>query len=254
MLFDPVFDKNNTDIDELYRVIGKPQKLPVERHDGSVNEPDTPMYCLNLPIYCVPRANMCKPSESLTDPRIVITDFGRSFKVGEEQRYLRAPLRYLSPEAIFDEQLTQAADIWGLGCTLFEVLSHRALFGSDLHDEIELVASMISTLGDLPDHWWNMWWERKYFFNDDRSWKLDTALSDLQGFQPLGDRLLRLRRGVNLEYVSVEAEERQALEELLTGMLNYSPADRMTAREVVRSCWMREWTRADPLSQAEAEQ
>lgn len=145
---------------EIYRQIGEPTKLPVERYDGQKVDPEAPRYC-------VPPALIGEPCDEIseTDAHINISDFGEAFFPGESIKELHTPILLLPPEFIFNEQpITSAVDIWTLGCTLFDLLGRRRLFEGCLPDENDTVAEMISTLGPIPARWWNRW-KRDPFFS-----------------------------------------------------------------------------------------
>ncbi|EON61121.1 hypothetical protein W97_00332 [Coniosporium apollinis CBS 100218] len=94
-------------------------------------------------------------SEDVADPKITISDFGEAFFDNEEEHTtLRAPITLLPPEFFFHERLGPAVDVWTLGCTLCEILGERHLFEGFMPDQDDIIAKILSTLGDLPKRWW----------------------------------------------------------------------------------------------------
>ena len=78
-----------------------------------------------------------KPGNILLDgERAVLTDFGLSKMLGSQAR-LTAPGRmvgtaqYLSPEQIRGEEVTQAADVYALGCVIYEMLTASSPFEAE---------------------------------------------------------------------------------------------------------------------------
>lgn len=59
---------------------------------------------------------------------IKISDLGGAFFVSEPPAKIVTPLAMRSPELILGEVITQAQDIWSLGCLMFEYLTGRKLF------------------------------------------------------------------------------------------------------------------------------
>lgn len=121
-----------------------------------------------------------------------------------------------------------AADIWTLGVSLYEILGERALFESFSWDQDNILADMISTLGDLPARWWDKWEKRSEFFTPDGSWLREIKRIYTPGSRPLNQRMWDMGRGEAPETCQwdVERGEMRTFEELLRGMLNFEPGDR----------------------------
>lgn len=184
---------------------------------------------------------MFTPAEDIKDAQIIISDFGESFIESDTSRTeLHTPVLLLPPEHIFKEPLTQAVDVWTLGCTLHEILGDGTLFEGFVPDEDHVVAEMISTLGHIPDRWWEKWARRSDFFLEDKEWKQDTERAHAPYFRPLAERLT-LMRGGDPKTCEFTAAELKTLEELLREMLAYEPGDRISAGQAVGSEWMRQW-------------
>ena len=120
-------------------------------------------------------------------------------------------LWYRPPEILLGGSYSYPADIWALGCTLYELLTGRALFPStDENDQLKLIYKMLGT--PRPSDW------REYI--------------NLPGYDPdtpdypymFNDHITRLPM-----YRSYPHE----LWYLLVMMLQYDPARRPTASEVV---------------------
>ncbi|MFH1436347.1 MAG: protein kinase [Pseudomonadota bacterium] len=74
------------------------------------------------------------------DDFVKLLDFGIAYSIGEARltqqgRVLGTP-RYCSPEQLRNEEPTPAADIYGLGCVVYEMLSGKAPFASDDLEEV----------------------------------------------------------------------------------------------------------------------
>ena len=74
------------------------------------------------------------------DDFVKLLDFGIAYSIGEarltrEGRLMGTP-RYCSPEQLRNEEPTPAADIYGLGCVIYEMLSGTAPFASDDLEEV----------------------------------------------------------------------------------------------------------------------
>ena len=74
------------------------------------------------------------------DDFVKLLDFGIAYSIGEARltqkgRVMGTP-HYCSPEQLRNEEPTPAADIYGLGCVVYEMLSGKAPFASDDLEEV----------------------------------------------------------------------------------------------------------------------
>ncbi|KAJ8126402.1 hypothetical protein O1611_g7237 [Lasiodiplodia mahajangana] len=222
-------DLNYISPNELYKRY-RLDKAPVRRVDGTAVEPHAPPYAV-YPMHIKMSA------DKLVDPTIKISDYGTSFTVSTETcPKLHTPALYLPPEDFFGEPITQAADIWTLGVSLYEVLGERALFETFGWDRDDIMADMISTLGPPPTRWWDKWENRKEFFEPDGTWVRNIKRIYTPAFRPLHQRMWDMGRGETHKTCQwdVERGEMRALEELLRGMMAFEPAERLTAEQLMR--------------------
>ena len=164
----------------------KPQITLIKRADGA------PLG-RGVPSYSVMPAQLVVPSDEVTDPRIVISDFGEAWLSNNETRNeLHSPVLSRPPETIFSRMsVGSPADVWTLGCTLYEGLGERPLFEGFMPDTDDTIAEMISCQGLTPDQWWQSWQAKDEFFREDGSWKTDTKRSREPKSRPL---LLRIEQ------------------------------------------------------------
>ena len=184
------------------------------------------------------------PADKVDDPIIKISDYGTSFTVSTDvSPRLHTPALYLPPEDFFGEPITQAADIWTLGVSLYEVLGERALFEIFGWDRDDIMADMVSTLGPPPTRWWDNWKNREEFFEPGGSWVSNMKRVYTPVFRPLHQRMWDMGRGETHETCQwdVERGEMRALEDLLRGMVAFEPAERMTAEQLMSSEYMMKW-------------
>lgn len=130
----------------------------------------------NFLVYAIPRKQNSKIG---IGARIALTDFGLSsaFEFFPTAKPVLGTLQYQPPEWIFGSGLgTYAADVWALGCTIYELATGRRLFSADgsglppLPDEIklnkkqqrrrELAAGMFAAMGVPPDSVRERWMPR----------------------------------------------------------------------------------------------
>ena len=229
-------DYNKLSLDELYRLYPL-YKAPVKRMDDAPVGP-------HAPPYAVYPMNTKVAADKLMDPLVQIFDYGTSFLAATEPSpELHTPPLFLPPEDFFQEPITLAADIWTLGLSLYEVLGERALFESFSDDRDDIMADIISTLGQPPARWWNKWENRKEFFEQDGSWTSNIQRIYTPVFRPLHQRMWDMGRGETPETCEwdVKGGELRALEDLLRAMLAYEPDERPSAQKLMESEYMVKW-------------
>ncbi|KAL6803562.1 kinase-like domain-containing protein [Trichoderma sp. SZMC 28012] len=116
----------------------------VSRKDGSPSEKGVPEYLVE------PVENGLDENEILDDVQLV--DFGESFFIGHPPKLVYTPMSLHPPELVFRHPLTEAVDIWNLGCTTYELVTGRTPFEAGMHDR-ELVPQFQKVLGGVPDQW-----------------------------------------------------------------------------------------------------
>lgn len=185
-------------------------------------------------------AQLVIPSDEISDPRIMISDFGEAWLSDTETREeLQTPVLFLPPETTFAKDLIgKPADVWTLGCTLYEILGERPLFEGFMPDKDDIIAEMVSSLGLLPQQWWETWQARGEFFLEDGSWKTDMKRFHDSRSRPLLLRIHQMGRENDIEF---SADEAMGLENMLRAMLTYDPTKRATIRDITESDWMNRW-------------
>ena len=221
-------------MDEIYQWFQEPAKTEIERVDGA-------SLGTEVPPYAVRSAQLTIASQEVTDPRIMISDFGEAWLGAEiePKRKLRTPVLFLPPEATFSKSLISfPADIWTLGCSIYDIMGERPLFEGLMPDVDDVIAEMVSCLGPLPQPWWEKWRARKEFFHEDGSWRDDIERAHDAKSRPLHLRIQEMGRENDTELL---ADEARSLEKMLRGMLELEPAKRATITETLKSDWMSRW-------------
>ena len=93
---------------------------------------------------------------TLLQESIVVSDFGQPYIIASTPSSYEpgTVLNYQSPEARFEGRVGLEADIWTLGCAIFEIRAGFALFESFLGSNVDILRQMVETVGQLPDPWW----------------------------------------------------------------------------------------------------
>lgn len=230
---------NNLDsfsVEEIYERFGEPQKQPVVRVDGAPTGPEAPTYTVAM-------RPLINHEDGVIDPYIMISDFGEAWIASEKsQEELNIPSYYMCPEATFaKDHIGKPADVWSLACTLFEILGNRPLFKRQyFFNRDDNISEMVSTLGILPQQWWESWEARGEFYNEDGSCNMDSIRLDTLEPEPLLQRIQQHRWGKDGDF---SGEEAISLERMLRAMLIYNPQERATAENFAESDWMKRWGR-----------
>lgn len=192
---------------------------------------------------------------SLLQESIIINDFGQSYIAACPPPSYEpgTMLSYQPPEARFGGHAGFEADIWMLGCVIFEIHAGVALFESFLGSDVEVLKQTVETLGRLPDPWWGAFEQRALRFGEDgqptNEQDQDCAGVLLEAHRTsIRMKLLEIGKqddppfedeGPMIENFGVRLpdEEVYLLADLLQKMLKYSPEERICIQEVIRHPW-----------------
>ncbi|KAJ5102655.1 Srpk [Penicillium argentinense] len=203
---------------QLYEKYGAPELDPVVRQDGNPLPLGVPKYGI----------------------AIVLTDFGEAFSHSKESKYKSCtPLVIRPPEARFEpnKPLYFSTDIWTLACTIWSIIAQRPLFEGFLATEDDMTCEHVDTLGVLPCEWWRRWEARRLKFTEDgkpmnrnpfRSWD-----------DRFEDSVQQPRRDSGIP--SFDANEKDAIFDMLRPMLSFRPENRPTTKQILESEWMVRW-------------
>ncbi|KAK5666362.1 serine/threonine protein kinase, CMGC [Batrachochytrium dendrobatidis] len=142
--------------------------------------------------------------------------------------------QYRSPEVIIGAHYDTSADIWSLGCILFELLTGDYLFdpqaGSRYTKDDDHAAQIVELLGNFPK---NMALSGKYSSN------LFTRKGELRHIHKL--RFWRLQDVLHEKY-HFSVADATAISSFILPMLEINPLKRATAAELLRHEWLKDVT------------
>ena len=220
---------------QLYDKFGAPDPEQVSRVDGDPLPAGVPSHVYS-PVWLGCASEDIIPSEA----KILLTDFGVSFRPAEESRFESyTPLELRPPEARFEPTVTLSfpSDIWSLACTIWAILGQRSFLDSFLLGPDDSLGDQIDALGPLPPEWWNKWNGRSEKFTEDghphegrQPWTFE---------QRFEDSIQAPRRDMGM--ATMDDEERDALFKMILWMLRYRPEERPSAEQVLNTSWMRNW-------------
>ena len=162
---------------------------------------------------------------------------------------------YVSPEARFEERAGLEADVWALGCAIFEIRAGRPLFKSFFSSDADILKQTVGLLGRLPDPRWSVFEERIAWFEEDGEPKsvedqeragvsLGASKSSIrEQLRSVGtqDEAPCVHEGRMIEPsgVRLREEEVELLGDLLGKMLKYRPEERIKMDDVIAHPWFK---------------
>ncbi|KAK1625181.1 kinase-like domain-containing protein [Colletotrichum phormii] len=189
----------------------------------------------------------------LSEARAQIKDFGESWRPELETRFeLNTPEKYRAPEAMVGKKLqlpiSYPADVWALGCFIFELYGRMDIFDTYIPDYDSVFATMTHCMGKPPATWWDAWEEREKHLDDDCNYIRD-GKAEIKAAEPdtIEARLLKRipeHRGMNTnpeEKYMISQEELRDLAAMLQRIFRWEPKDRVTAEELISDPWMQKW-------------
>ncbi|EED18306.1 conserved hypothetical protein [Talaromyces stipitatus ATCC 10500] len=206
-------------------------EVPVSRIDEGPLGPEAPTHVV-IPL------NLTIPSNQVKNCTAKITDFGSSFFLGKEPSTLHTPAVLCPPEIVFRGKVNSSADIWTLGCTLYDMLGERPLFETWADDPDEVIGGDGEHLGKLSTRVWQQWEKRPEFFLEGGIWNPNFSCIQPSVFRPLSQRLWQMGRGETLQTCELDEMEMDSLRSLLRAMLAYEPSRRITADGAINSDWI----------------
>ncbi|KAL0068067.1 hypothetical protein AAF712_004971 [Marasmius tenuissimus] len=235
--------------DDVYAHLGDPETEDVRTRDGKPLGPHAPTVLVE------PIENSKISNPSLLQESTFVSDFGQSYIVASPPPSYEpaTTLNYLPPEARFERRAGYEADIWALGCAIFEIRAGFALFEPFLGSDVDILKQTVETLGRLPDPWWGAFTERTLWFEENGQPKSEEDQERsrvlLKAYRSsIRDKLHQIGKqhdpppeheGPMIEEggVQLPEEEIALLEDLLEKMLRYRPEERTRVQDIIRHPW-----------------
>lgn len=233
--------------EQIYQQLGSPVM-----DDVLLETQETPKQ--SAPRYLVEPA--CLGHSELIGEDILLTDFGHARHANSptpRPQETAVSLPYCAPEVLFNtKEPDQAAEIWALACTLFEIRAGTQLFASFFGTCDEILRQVGQTLGKFPEPWWSAWDDRSRYFDEEgrphREWPNGITLAVeyplLAQIRDIGaeDDSEDLTSELNMERPGTRLSEEEVadLHDLLGKMLRYQSEGRISVDEVLRHHWLRD--------------
>ncbi|KAI1129111.1 kinase-like domain-containing protein [Nemania abortiva] len=211
---------------EFIKLLGEPETGLVSRCDGSTLESYMPPYLVMPATFEESGFFKDLPSSST----VKLIDFGSSFFEGKAPNKLIASLSARAPEATFGDPIDIRADLWSMGCLLFELLTGQIPFHTVPLTSASAFAAVRGISDDkLPDRWEEKWQEMK------KELRMDCDDSDpdvtLYGWL---ERAYYYRKEWPCELTK---EDLTKIGDLLERMWKYEPSSRPSTKDLLNDPW-----------------
>ncbi|KAK0483777.1 kinase-like domain-containing protein [Armillaria novae-zelandiae] len=234
---------------EVYAHFGRPETEEVRTRDGHPRGPHAPPELIGT----VESSRLT--GASIFQENVVVVDFGQSYAVVSPRKdYEPATvINYQSLEARFEGRAGLDADVWALGCAIFEIRAGFPLFDSFFGSDTDILRQSFETLGRLPDPWWGSFQERALWFEENGQVKSLQAQELAGAFLQASKSSVRDKlRSIGTQDDSPSSDEGPMIEksgvrlpeeevallgDLLERMLVYRPEDRIGIQEVIDHPW-----------------
>jgi serine/threonine-protein kinase SRPK3 len=165
--------------------------------------------------------------------KIAVTDFGNSYYHDKRTRNEIQDRSFRAPEIILDFNYSYACDIWSLGCLIVEMLTGIYLVNPDdkpLNTDIQHLYLLEKMFGPIPMGMKKKSKRSRFLFDKERNYHIKNV-KEFQQFT-LKNRLIQ-------QFLFKE-EEADEIWEFLSGIFEYNPHKRLTARQLLEHKWLQE--------------
>ncbi|KAF5536840.1 cmgc srpk kinase [Fusarium napiforme] len=187
--------------------------------------------------------------------KVKLSDMGGAYFFNNPPKEPIIPFGRRAPELVLKGELHESQDIWSFGCILFEMMAGRRIFyvfgGSNKDDpsllDDEYLLEIVERLGPLPAELYSHWKTSSRYYTQDGT-KYNCMIGGVpEGREPLMLEEYSLEQAFDQKGPKMTEEEAQEVKKLIRWILQYDPAKRPSAEEILRHPWFAE----DSTEQAE---
>ncbi|KAG4268041.1 CMGC/SRPK protein kinase [Fusarium proliferatum] len=234
-----LFSLNNIDLcDEaaLCQVEEPDEDYRIERIDGKKDK-WAPEYLWTAE----PLIDHTRMDETL---KVKLADMGGAYFLNDPPEEPIVPCALRAPELVLKGEFDRAQDIWSFGCLVFELIAGRPLFyvfgpakdDTSLLDD-EYLLQITDRLGPLPDELYKYWKTSSRYYTKDGT-KYNCMIGGVpEGREPLMLEQCSMEQAFDRAGSEMTEDKAQEVKKLIRWILQYDPAKRPSAEEILRHPW-----------------
>ncbi|KNA98061.1 CMGC/SRPK protein kinase [Fusarium oxysporum f. sp. lycopersici 4287] len=217
------------------------EEYRIERLDGKKDK-WAPEYLLTAE----PLASHTSIDENL---EVKLADMGGAYFLNDPPEEPVVPRALRAPELVLKGEFDKAQDIWSFGCLVFELIAGRHLFyicgpfKDETEPDDEHLLEIQDRLGPLPDELYSHWKTSSRYYTKDRqlyNWALGGVEEGEEPNMPKPSMLSTMEEAFDKEGPEMTEDEAQEVKKLIRWIIQYDPAKRPSAEEILRHPWFAE--------------
>ncbi|KAM0542287.1 hypothetical protein ACHAPJ_012852 [Fusarium lateritium] len=210
---------------------------PVERLDGKQDKWAPPYLCVAQPLSAF--------TDTAQDFKVKLSDMGGAYFLDNPIKKPVVPMGLRAPELILNGEVDESLDIWSFGCLVFELITGQPLFcvpwsESETDQDDDHLLTLNERLGPLPDELYRQWKTSSLYFTPDKQLFNCQLGGVADGGEPLLVEQLSMEEAFDQANPDLTAEEAKKVKRLIRRILQYDPAKRPSAAELLRDAWFSE--------------
>ncbi|KAI0476934.1 serine protein kinase [Xylaria cf. heliscus] len=176
------------------------------------------------------------------DFKIKLSDMGGAYFFTDPPAKPVTPAGLRAPELILTGAINNTLDVWSFGCLIFELITGQPLFcvpwyGSEVQEDDHHLLSLTTSLGPLPDELYKYWKTSSFYFTPQRKIYNFHLGGVAEGAEPLMAEQPSMEELFDQADPDLCQEEASKVKSLIRWILQYDPAKRPSAAEILRDPW-----------------
>ncbi|KAI0104624.1 serine protein kinase [Nemania sp. FL0031] len=218
---------------------------PIERKDGKQDKWAPRYLCVAQPIVY--------PNDYARGVTIKLSDMGGAFSLEHPLTKPITPSGLRSPEFVLTGAVNNTWDIWSFGCLVFELITGQPFFcvpwfGSEADTDDNHLLYFNLILGALPDNLYKHWTRSSLYFTPERELYNCNIGGVPDGEEPLMLDEPSMEVMFDQAAPDLQEEEASQVKVLVRRILQYDPARRLSAAELLRDPWFADEVGSDSPS------
>ncbi|KAH7267771.1 kinase-like domain-containing protein [Fusarium redolens] len=177
---------------------------------------------------------------------VKLSDMGGAYFFNDPPKKPVVPIGLRAPELVLKGELHKTQDIWSFGCILFELITGRPLFyifgpfKDETEPDDEHLLEVVDRLGPLPDELYSHWKTSSRYYTKDRklyNWALGGVEEGEEPNMPEPSLQSTMEEAFDKESPEMTDEEAEEVKKLIRWILQYNPAKRPSAEEILCHPW-----------------